>query len=147
MVPWLFLAATIWGAAFTLNAYTPQRSSRILFAPSFFGGWLTSELPRHHLAWQVVATALFIWAGALNAWPGWAGIAITAVSWAALWHQRIYSDRAALIFEAALQASLGPGYRSEIDADLRDLIDSTPPPPGPASRPHAAPPTTPPCRC
>lgn len=129
MVPWLFLAATIWGAAFTLNAYTPQRSSRILFAPSFFGGWLTSELPRHHLAWQVVATALFIWAGALNAWPGWAGIAITAVSWAALWHQRIYSDRAALIFEAALQASLGPDYRSEIDADLRDLIDSTPPPP------------------
>ena len=25
MIPWLFLAVTVWGALFTFNAYLPQR--------------------------------------------------------------------------------------------------------------------------
>src|SRR5438093_55527 len=35
---------------------------------SFFAGWLTTELALHHLAWQALLTAAFVWAGALAAW-------------------------------------------------------------------------------
>src|SRR5262249_47282715 len=43
-----------------------------------------SELALHHVAWQVGMTALFAWAGALSAWPGRLGLAISLVSWAGL---------------------------------------------------------------
>lgn len=129
MVPWLFLAATIVGALFTLNAYMPQRRTGAMIIPSFFGGWLTSELALHHIAWQLVATIVFVWAGALEAWPGRAGLGITAVSWAALLSHVKLAGQATPVLEAALSAGLGDDYRAHIDADLADKIARTPPPP------------------
>ena len=82
--PWLFLLVTIVGALFTFNAYLPRPANSLLAAPSFFAGWLTSELVAHHFAWQLAATLFFVWAGALAAWPGWLGLGITFASWAAL---------------------------------------------------------------
>ena len=70
-ISWLFLAAALWGAWFTWNAYRPIHRPAGLATLSFFAGWLTSELALHHILWQLVLTALFIWAGALAAWPGW----------------------------------------------------------------------------
>lgn len=129
MAPWLFLAVSVWGALFTINAYMPQRRTGMLSIPSFMGGWLTSELPAHHIGWQVVATLLFVWAGALEAWPGFVGMGITLVSWAALVaHLRLSSESGA-VYEAALQAGLGHDYTDRIDADLQDKIATTPPPP------------------
>jgi acetyl esterase/lipase len=129
MVPWLFLGATLIGALFTLNAYMPQRRTGMMIIPSFFGGWLTSELALHHIAWQLAATIVFVWAGALEAWPGWAGLAITAVSWAALLSHVSLATHAGPVLEAALVAGLGPDYRSRIDRDLAEKIERTPPPP------------------
>ena len=70
MIPWLFLFVTLVGAWFTFNAYLPQKRTGPLIVPSFFAGWLTSELSAHHFAWQVAATVIFVLAGALEAWPG-----------------------------------------------------------------------------
>jgi len=83
LIPWLFLAASLWGAAFTLNAFRPLRGARRSVV-SFFAGWLTTELAFHHIAWQVAMTALFVFAGALHAWPGVVGLVVTLASWAGL---------------------------------------------------------------
>ena len=83
-MPWLFLTVSLIGAWFTFNAYIPQRRTGPLVVPSFFAGWLTSELSAHHFAWQLAATLFFVWAGALRAWPGWVGLGITLASWLGL---------------------------------------------------------------
>lgn len=83
MVPWLFLAVSVWGAAFTANALRPSRRWQFI-GPSFFAEWLTAELAWWHLAWQAVATAVFAVLGAFSAWPGWLGLAITVASWVGL---------------------------------------------------------------
>ena len=80
---WAFLAVTLVGAGFTANAFRPVRIEPFT-VPSFFAGWLTSELPLHHMAWQVVATAVFVALGALRGWPGWAGLGVAVVSWCGL---------------------------------------------------------------
>jgi len=77
-MPWIFLAVSLVGAALVWNAHYP-RGGRHTAAPSFFLGWLTAELALHHVFWQAVATGLFVWAGALEAWPGKLGLAIAAV--------------------------------------------------------------------
>ncbi len=56
MIPWIFLIVATVGALFTLNAYIPLRRLGPLNIPSFFAGWLTSELSVHHFVWQAVAT-------------------------------------------------------------------------------------------
>src|SRR5262249_26687130 len=81
---WLFLAAALVGAWFTYNTYRPLVRPAQAAAVSFFAGWLTSELAIHHIAWQLGMTALFAWAGALAAWPGRLGLAISVVSWVGL---------------------------------------------------------------
>lgn len=84
IVAWLFLAASLVGAVFTLNAFMPVRRIPLLFVPSFFGSWLTAELALHHVVWQAIATAVFIHFGALSTWPGVAGLGITVASWLGL---------------------------------------------------------------
>lgn len=78
---WFFLAVSLWGALFTVNAFHPVRRNRILFGPSFFASWVTIELAGHHLFWQAIGTAVFVWAGALDHWAGWLGLAVSVVSW------------------------------------------------------------------
>jgi acetyl esterase/lipase len=113
-MPWLFLAVTLIGAWFTFNAYFPQRRTGPFVVPSFFAGWLTSELSAHHFAWQLAATVFFVWAGALRAWPGWVGLGITFASWLGLLTLGRISQRAAHVVENALQDALGPGYADAI---------------------------------
>jgi acetyl esterase/lipase len=110
MVPWLFLAVTLVGAGFTFNAYFPRRTQSLLIVPSFFAGWLTSELAAHHFAWQIVATVVFVWLGALSAWPGWLGLGITLGSWVALLALVPVSRRSEHVVEEALVDGLGARY-------------------------------------
>jgi acetyl esterase/lipase len=114
MISWIFLGVTIVGALFTFNAYVPQRRFGVLMAPSFFAGWLTSEMALHHVAWQLVATVGFVWAGALEAGPGQLGMAITVVSWTALLALVPIARRAEHVVEAALSAALGSDYRAAL---------------------------------
>ena len=109
-MPWLFLGVTLVGAAFTFNAYLPARRLGLFSLPSFFAGWLTSELAAHHFAWQVAATLIFIYAGALADWPGWVGLGVTVASWAALLALVPISHRSESVVEEALTETLGPDY-------------------------------------
>jgi len=124
--PWLFLLVTIVGALFTFNAYLPRPANSLLAAPSFFAGWLTSELVAHHFAWQVAATLFFVWAGALAAWPGWLGLGITFASWAALLAMVPVAQRSEHEIEDALRLGLGADYREAAEpsaAKLRDAFE------------------------
>jgi acetyl esterase/lipase len=123
MAPWLFLAVTLVGAWFTFNAYLPERARGPLIVGSFFAGWLTSELSHHHFAWQVAATLVFVWFGALDAWPGWLGLAITGVSWAGLLGLSVRAWRAGDTVEASLREGLGAGYRGEIAPEQAARLD------------------------
>jgi acetyl esterase/lipase len=112
VVSWAFLAVTLVGAGFTFNAYFPRRTQSLLIVPSFLAGWLTSELAAHHFLWQVVATVVFVSAGALSAWPGWVGLVITFASWGALLAIVPLANRSERIVDDALVEALGPGYRN-----------------------------------
>jgi acetyl esterase/lipase len=128
-MPWLFLIVTLIGAWFTFNAYIPQRRTGPLVVPSFFAGWLTSELSAHHFAWQLAATLFFVWAGALRAWPGWAGLGITLASWLGLLALGRIARRAAPVVETALQDALDPGYADRIVPEVAERL-AAPDPPG-----------------
>ncbi len=123
MTPELFLGVTLIGAWFTFNAYLPQRVLGPLVVPSFFAGWMTSELVSHHFAWQLLATFGFVAAGALERWPGWLGLAITLASWAGLYGLALRSEQAADTVESALRDGLGDDYRSAIDPALATRIE------------------------
>ena len=123
MTPELFLGVTLIGAWFTFNAYLPQRVLGPLVVPSFFAGWMTSELVGHHFAWQLLATFGFVAGGALERWPGWLGLAITLASWAGLYGLALRSEQAADTVESALRDGLGDDYRSAIDPALATRIE------------------------
>ena len=78
----LFLIGSLMGAWRTWNAKRPPHAGRV--GPLWLPALLTGELALHQIAWQAVATALFIWWGALDSWLGWTALTITAASWAGL---------------------------------------------------------------
>lgn len=102
-ISWLFLGVSLIGAVFTANAFVPVRRVPALFMPSFFGSWLTAELAMHHVLWQAIATFLFVDFGALDGFPGWAGLVITLGSWVGLVVLFGDGSRAAKTFAAALR--------------------------------------------
>lgn len=109
MVSWIFLAVSIIGACFTASALLRGRRLLVFVVPYFIGAWLTGELALHHLAWQAVATLIFLALGALDAWPGALGLGITVTSWIGL----LVLERRAGLAHAAFQQALGEtGARS-----------------------------------
>lgn len=123
--PWLLLAVSLVGALFTWNAWRPRPAyASWLAVPSFFAGWLTSELVQHHIVWQALALAGFVWMGALDAWPGWLGLGITLGSWGALLTMWQEARRADGVLEHALRQGLGPGYETvaaTVESSLRPV--------------------------
>lgn len=113
-MPWVFLLASLIGLAFTINAFRSVRAIMPLIAHSFFAGWLTAELALHHLAWQVAATLVFVWAGALSAAPGWIALGLSLISWAGLTLLHIEAGRTAKHMEDALGSAFGPTYRESL---------------------------------
>lgn len=105
-VGWLFLAASAIGAACTAAALLRARRLRWLTFPYFMVAWLTGELALHHIAWQGVATLLFVAAGALQTWPGRAGLGLTLASWAGLWLAHRRARPAAATIGEALRSAL-----------------------------------------
>jgi acetyl esterase/lipase len=117
-VPYTYLAAATLGAGFSWNALRPLARGGRLSVSAFFAGWITGELPLHHLAWQVATTAVFIWTGALDAWPGWVGLALALASWAALVDLYLRAQQARVLCEEALGETLGKDYRSHLSPSL-----------------------------
>jgi acetyl esterase/lipase len=116
-VPVLFLVVAAIGLLFTLNGLRPLPFEPTSLA-AFLGGWLTSELPVHHIAWQLVATVVFVAAGALGAIEGWIALALTVVSWAGLTVLVHRGRQADGVLEQALVAALGDDYRDRIPPEL-----------------------------
>lgn len=102
-----FLAVAAVGAANTANATRPFSRTGRLSVASFFPGWLTSEMPLHAIAWQVLATAGFVRRGALRTPAGWAGLGVSAASWAGLYRIWKQSTQAGEVYERALHEGLG----------------------------------------
>lgn len=126
-MPWLFLLASLVGAWFTYNAYRPTEAPTPVGVVSFFAGWLTTELALHHIGWQVLMTLVFVWAGALQAWPGKLGLLIAVLSWIGLYRCYWRAHEAETVVESALLAGLGDDYRSrilpEIGAQFSPVVD------------------------
>jgi acetyl esterase/lipase len=118
---WFLLVSAI-GAWFTFNAFVPMRRSLPLL-PSFLAAWLTGELAPHHLVWQAVATAYFVWRGALDHWTGVLALALTVGSWAGLVVLIARSFAAASTTEAALRDGLGHDYLRHIAPDRAARYD------------------------
>src|SRR4051794_38644861 len=59
-VPRRFLKLSALGAGLTFNGLRPLPGSNPLSVPSFFGGWLTSELAPHNLAITVAGTTGYL---------------------------------------------------------------------------------------
>ena len=108
LVGWLFLALSLYGALYTLNAFAPLRRGRVLYAWSFVSSWLTTEGALFHVAWQVVVSGVFVWLGALGSWPGRVGLVVCLASWTGLLVLFGQSRRAGRAIEASL-GELTPG--------------------------------------
>lgn len=114
-MPWIYLVVSLAGAALTWNVLRPTYAPGRRAFTSFMAGWLTGELPLHHIAWQVLATVGFALGGALSAWPGWLGLLISLGSWTGLGYAALEADRAGDALERALREGLGRDYESAID--------------------------------
>lgn len=121
--PTLFLGASLVGLACTTSALLRARSLAALQVPYFFAAWMTGELALHHVAWQALATLLFIWCGALAAWPGWLGLCLTFASWGGLVVLHGRSAHSAEVFARALRDGLAhdpdaANHLHELPADV-----------------------------
>ncbi|MEI8258233.1 MAG: alpha/beta hydrolase [Deltaproteobacteria bacterium] len=123
MIPSLFLAVTLVGALATLNAYRPLVRRGRLAVVGFFAGWLVSELPVHHVAWQVLFTVGFVRRGALHGWPGELGMGITLASWFGLIYLVVVARGARSLLADALSAGLGADHAARIVPSMREPAD------------------------
>jgi acetyl esterase/lipase len=110
-----YLFVSIVGLLFTLVALRPPRRPEWVTAFTFFSSWLTTELAPLHLAWQLVATTLFIAFGALDSWLGWLGLACTLLSWVGLVTIVTAARRTRQAFAAGLDDALGVGWGDALD--------------------------------
>jgi acetyl esterase/lipase len=110
-----YLLVSLWGACFTALALWPIRRPQWLMGIGFFASWLATELAIIHIGWQVIATIVFIWFGALAHWIGWIGLTITCISISGL-AKCVQAARATRgEFAAALNGSLGPEWAADLD--------------------------------
>jgi acetyl esterase/lipase len=82
-VPTLFLALSIVGLVLALNALRPIPAGTFS-VPSFFAGWITSEMAPHWLVLHVVGVVVLVLAGALDAARGWIALGLAAFTAAVL---------------------------------------------------------------
>jgi acetyl esterase/lipase len=107
VVPYAYLAVTVVGCFSVLMAYRPiRREPGTIIA--FVTAWIAGELAFQNIVWQAVATALFIWAGALSNWAGYLGLALAAVGWVGLVGLGVAGHRASRVVAASLDEVRDP---------------------------------------
>ena len=119
-VPYAFLAVTVVGAAAVALAYRPIRREPFTVL-SFAAGWIAGELAFQNIVWQVIATVLFVYYGALDGWAGWLGLAIAVVGWVGLVGLGIAGLRARHVTTAALAEVRSPSFPVPAEPTAPDL--------------------------
>ena len=100
-VPYAYLSVTLVGVVAVALAYRPIRREPLTVV-SFVAGWIAGELAFQNIAWQLIATALFIEFGALDGWAGWLGLALAVLGWIGLVGLGVAGLRADDVTAAAL---------------------------------------------
>ena len=108
-LPWLLLVFGLISALFTRNAWRPFRFHPLIGMASFFPGWLVSELPFHHILWQLGVVTVLALLGALSTPVGLVGLGLCAASWGGLLacHVQALSTQEAV--DKAITEGLGEG--------------------------------------
>ncbi len=105
-MPWVLFALALVGAVVSAVAVRPVRREPFTVA-SFAIGWLAAEAPVQLWVVEAAVTVGLCAAGALGAWPGWVGLAVTVASWAGLVVQVVAARRTAAVVAAALDGATG----------------------------------------
>ena len=108
-MPYVYLAVTVVGAVAVALSYRPIRREPFTIVSFVMASW-TSELALQNIVWQLVATALFITFGALDAWAGWLGLAFAVAGWIGLLGLGVAGLRAADVTAAALAEVRSDGF-------------------------------------
>ena len=103
---WVFLAVSMVFAILAVNAFFPIRREPFTVA-SFAMAWIPGELPIHMVALEAVSVVVLALNGALSGWPGWAGLAITGLSAAALVRLAVVAAGAGTLVDEALEQATG----------------------------------------
>jgi len=105
--PWALLAFGLVMLLLSANLFWPLRRPSPIAPVSFFAGWLTGELAVHMMVLSLGVGVALMAAGALEAWPGWLGLA--ALGGGVYGLQRAYAEaeRAGDDMAAALREAFG----------------------------------------
>ena len=117
---YLFLA--IFSLCSTVCAIIQARRLYWLVPLYFFAAWLCGELALIHLGWQVVLTALFVFAGVLEEPLAQAGLGVFALAWLGLLYLHCQAMDSAHHLQAGLRRALGQGYRAAIPASRQAVL-------------------------
>jgi len=112
---WALFVTGAFFALFAVHSHRPLRRPGGVVLSAWFASWITTELPFHGLVMQIAIALTLVALGALDDWPGLAGLALFAISWIAHVRHCFLSQRTTAVVERALAAGLGPAYRSRID--------------------------------
>jgi acetyl esterase/lipase len=107
MAPVALLLLGLVAVALCWNAFRPWFRTPRRAVLSFFAGWLTGELALHHVAWQLPCVVMLVAAGALDAWPGWVGLALVCCAWAGFARLTWEGRTARAVVETAVHDALG----------------------------------------
>ena len=102
----MFLAVSLAFGMLVVNAFFPVRREPMTVA-SFALGWIPSELPLHVGVIEAIGAAGFAVDGALRTWPGWAGLAVVAVSWVGWIELALAAHRSKSLVDRALEDATG----------------------------------------
>jgi acetyl esterase/lipase len=109
----IYLILSIVALAATVNALRPLPWT-VFAVPSFFAGWLTSELAPHHLFANATASIVFVSLGALDGPAGWLALGFSIAAAAGLVMLIVQSQQAREVAERALRNGLGEEYMASI---------------------------------
>jgi acetyl esterase/lipase len=121
---WVFFAVAVVSFVITVNAIRPIPYS-MLSVPSFFGGWLATELAIHRLLIEVGVLVIFPVLGGLHGWQGTVAVACMGASIVGTLYLVLIARGAGEVAERALKEGLGEDYLSRIDEDLAARFDPT----------------------
>ena len=121
---WAYLALSALGLAFAWSARWPPHRPAFWRMPGFLMGWLSGELPLHHLALQAALTLACSAAGAFASTPGRIGLVVSAVTAGLLIDLARRPAGAPGALERALAEALGADYRARLASEVAAGSDS-----------------------